>query len=103
MALVSESGKAAKRKAVASPSATAAPDDVKARDELKQRWRAEEEALKLEKEAIENEIKNSTGSIREQWKYRMAVLEEKMKSAKKEETAWVRRRNNLQQRGVREH
>jgi hypothetical protein len=41
-----------------------------------------EQALKLEKEQIENGITNATGAVREQWKYRMAVWEEKVKTAK---------------------
>ena len=46
-----------------------------------------EEALKLEKEQIENGIKNATGPVREQWKYRMAVCQEKLKTAKQDELA----------------
>ena len=34
--------------------------------------KAKEEALNLEKQSIEYQIKNSSGSIREQWKYRLA-------------------------------
>ncbi len=41
----------------------------------------------VQKAQIENQIKNSTGSVREQWKYRMAVLQEKMKTARQEEVA----------------
>jgi hypothetical protein len=44
-----------------------------------------EEVLKLEKEQIENGIKNSAGSVREQWKYRMAVRQAKVKAAKEGE------------------
>ena len=87
VALLSESGNTEKRKAVPSPSPAAAEDRAKALAQLKQRWRAEEEALKLEKEAIENGIKNSAGSVREQWKYRMAVWKEKMAAAKQAEAA----------------
>ena len=87
VALVSESGNAGKRKAVSSPSPTATADHGKARIELKEGWSAKEEELKLEKEQIENGIKNSTGSVREQWKYRLAVWQEKMNAAKKEEAA----------------
>jgi hypothetical protein len=35
----------------------------------------------IEKEQIESGIKNSTGAVREQWKYRMAVWRERMKAA----------------------
>jgi hypothetical protein len=34
--------------------------------------KAKEEALTLEKQSIDYQIKNSSGSIREQWKYRLA-------------------------------
>jgi hypothetical protein len=43
--------------------------------------------LLLEKEQIENGVTNSAGSVREQWKYRLAVWQEKMKAAQQEETA----------------
>jgi PEGA domain len=85
VALVSESGNAGKRKAAPSPSPAAPRAQAKVQTGLNERWRAEEEALKLEKEQIENGIKNSTGSVREQWKYRLAVWQEKMNAAKKEE------------------
>ncbi|MBV9878539.1 MAG: PEGA domain-containing protein [Verrucomicrobia bacterium] len=87
LALVSESGNTGKRKAAPSPSPTATADQGKARSELQSRWKGKEEELKLEKEQIENGIKNSTGAVREQWKYRMAVWEEKMKAATQGELA----------------
>ena len=87
VALVSESGKAEKRKTVPSPSPAATLDTAKARIELEERWRAEEEALKLEKEQVEDGIRNATGAVREQWKYRMAVWKQKMMAAKKDEAA----------------
>ena len=87
VALVSESGNTAKRKAIPSPSPSATKDPAKARTDLKEPWRAKEEELKLEKEQIENGIKNSTGSDRERWKYRLAVWGEKVKTAKQEELA----------------
>jgi hypothetical protein len=87
VALVSETGKSEKKKAVPSPSPAATQDPVKARAELKERWQVKEEELKLEKEQLENEIMNSTGAVREQWKYRMAVWREKMAAEKKDETA----------------
>jgi len=83
VSLVSESRNAEKREANPSPT----PDAAKAQAQLKDRWQAKEEELKLEKEQIENGIKNSTGAVREQWKYRMAVWEEKMKAATQEELA----------------
>jgi hypothetical protein len=85
VALVSQNGNPEKRKAVPSPSPAAMPDAAEARNELQSRWQAKEEELRLEKEQIESGIKNSAGSVREQWKYRMAVLQEKMKTAKQEE------------------
>jgi hypothetical protein len=87
VALVSESGGAKKGKAVRSPLPAASQDPAKAGPELKARWSAKEEELKLEKEQIEKAIKNSTGAVREQWKYRIAVWKEKMAAAKREETA----------------
>jgi hypothetical protein len=87
VALVSEGGNTEKRKAGPSPSPAPVPDPAEARNELKERWQAKEEALKLEKAQIENAVKNSAGSVRERWKYRLAVWEEKVKTAKQEEAA----------------
>ena len=81
VALVSENANADKRKAVPSPSSAETPDTAKVRTKLQSRWQAKEEELKLEKEQIENGVKNSTGALREQWKYRLAVLREKMRAA----------------------
>jgi hypothetical protein len=86
VALVSKSDNAGKRKANPSPSFPATPDTASARTELQSRWQAKEEALKLEKAQLENQIKNSTGSDRERWKYRLAVWEEKMAAAKRQES-----------------
>ena len=87
VALVSESGNAGKRKAVSSPSPAITKDTAKTPGQRKERWRAKEEELKLEKEQIENGIRNSTGAVREQWKYRLAVWQEKMTDAKQAEAA----------------
>jgi len=87
VALVSEGGNTEKRKAGPSPSPAPVPDPAEARNELQSRWQAKEEALKLEKEQIENEVKNSTGSVQERWKYRLAVWRQKMKAMKEEEAA----------------
>jgi PEGA domain len=87
VALVSESGNAGKRKAVSSPSPAITKDTAKALGQRKERWRAKEEELKLEKEQIENGIRNSTGAVREQWNYRLAVWQEKMTDAKQAEAA----------------
>jgi hypothetical protein len=87
VALVSENGNPEKKKANPSPSPAASLDQAKARVQLESRRRVKEEELKLEKEQIEARIKNSTGAVREQWKYRLAVWEEKMKTAKQTELA----------------
>jgi hypothetical protein len=89
VALVSESGNTEKRKVISSSSPSAAPvsDPVEGRNELQSRWQAKEETLKLEKAQIENQIKNSAGSVRERWKYRLAVWRQKMKAMKEEEAA----------------
>jgi hypothetical protein len=63
--------------AVAStPSASSKPEPAKSKKEafqvLDSHLKAKEEALNLEKQSIEYQIKNSSGSVREQWKYRLA-------------------------------
>jgi hypothetical protein len=87
VALVTQNGSPGPRKAVSSPSLSVTVDRTKPQHEIKERWQAEEEALKLEKAQIENQIRNSTGSDRERWKYRLAVWQEKMKAARQEEVA----------------
>jgi hypothetical protein len=87
VALVSESGNREKSKAAPSPSPSPVPDPAEARNERKERWQAKEETLKLEKAQLENQIKNSTGSDRERWRYRLAVWGEKVKTAKQQELA----------------
>ena len=58
------------------PSASAKPEQAKSKKEafevLDSKLKAKEEALNLEKQSIEYQIKNSSGSVREQWKYRLA-------------------------------
>jgi hypothetical protein len=58
------------------PSASTESDQPKSKKEAFQRLdsllKAKEEALVLEKQSIEHQIKNSSGAIREQWKYRLA-------------------------------
>ena len=85
--LVSESGSPAKERATPSPSASPPPDGAKERAMIKEVWRVKEQALQAEKTQIVYGIKTSTGAIREQWKYRLAVWAEKMKAAKQEEAA----------------
>jgi hypothetical protein len=87
VASVNQSGNSGKRKAVSSPSPSVPQDTSKVQPEAKALWQAKEEELALEKEQIENRVKNSTGAIREQWKYRMAVLQEKIRVAKQKITS----------------
>ena len=58
------------------PSASPKPEQAKSKKEafevLDSKLKAKEEALNLEKQSIEYQIKNSSGSVREQWKYRLA-------------------------------
>ena len=67
-----------------SPSPSSTPDTVEALAQVKHRWSAKEEERKLEQGQTEKGIKNSTGAVREQWKYRLAVLKEKIAIAKQE-------------------
>jgi hypothetical protein len=59
-----------------SPSALPQPEQAKSKKEafqlLDSRLKAKEEALSLERQSIEYQIKHSSGAIREQWKYRLA-------------------------------
>jgi hypothetical protein len=59
-----------------SPSLSLQPEQAKSKKEafqlLDSQLKAKEEALNLERESIEYQIKNSSGAIREQWKYRLA-------------------------------
>jgi hypothetical protein len=60
----------------ATPPAPSKPEPAKSKKEafqvLDSNLKAKEEALNLEKQSIEYQIKNSSGSVREQWKYRLA-------------------------------
>jgi hypothetical protein len=62
--------------AAPTPSASPKPEQAKSKKEafevLDSKLKAKEEALNLEKQSIEYQIKNSSGSVREQWKYRLA-------------------------------
>jgi hypothetical protein len=64
--------------AAVTPSASASPQPEQAKSKkeafqlLDSRVKAKEEALNLERKSIEYQIKNSSGAIREQWKYRLA-------------------------------
>jgi PEGA domain len=49
--------------------------------------KAKEEALSLEKQSIEDQIKNSSGAIREQWKYRLAQWRLKKARAQQDRAA----------------
>jgi hypothetical protein len=67
-----------KASAAVTPSLSASPKPEQARSKkeafqlLDSELKAKEEALNLEKQSIEYQIKNFSGSIREQWKYRLA-------------------------------
>jgi hypothetical protein len=87
VALVSESGNAEQRETTSLPSPSGTPNTPKARNAIKERLSAKEEALKLEKEQIENGVKNSMGAAREQWKYRLAVWKGKFAAVQKDEAA----------------
>ena len=87
MSLVSVPAATGKAKATPSPSASETEDKMKARAAIKEMWRAKDEELKLKKALIENKIKNSTGAIREQRKYRLAVWQERIAAAKKDAAA----------------
>jgi len=73
--------------AVTPPPASPRPGQAKSKKEafqlLDSELNAKEEALSLEKKSIEYQIKNFSGSIREQWKYRLA--EWRLKKARFEE------------------
>jgi hypothetical protein len=62
--------------ATPSPSVALQPDQAKSKKEayqlLDSELKAKEDALKAEKLSIDYQIKNSSGAIREQWKYRLA-------------------------------
>ena len=49
--------------------------------------KAKEEALKAEKLSIDYQIKNSSGAIREQWKYRLAQWRVKKARAEQDRAA----------------
>jgi hypothetical protein len=49
--------------------------------------KAKEEALKAEKRSIDYQIKNSSGAIREQWKYRLAQWRVKKARAEQDRAA----------------
>jgi hypothetical protein len=67
---------AKKESAAPSPSVALNPEQAKSKAEAYQllgsQLKAKEEVLKTEKQYIDYQIKNSSGAIREQWKYRLA-------------------------------
>ena len=79
--------------AVVTPSASASPKSEQAKSKkeafqlLDSELKAKEEALNLEKQSIESQIKNSSGSIREQWKYRLAQWRLKKAQAEQDRAA----------------
>ncbi|MGA7126035.1 MAG: PEGA domain-containing protein [Chthoniobacterales bacterium] len=64
--------------AAVTPSSSASPQAEKAKSKkeafqlLDSQLKANDEALNLERQSIESQIRNSSGAIREQWKYRLA-------------------------------
>jgi hypothetical protein len=77
--MLSRSTTVAKKESAAatpSPSVALKPELAKSRAEAYQllgsQLKAKEEVLKTEKQYIGYQIKNSSGAIREQWKYRLA-------------------------------
>ncbi len=64
--------------AAVTPSSSASPQAEQAKSKkeafqlLDSQLKANDEALNLERQSIESQIRNSSGAIREQWKYRLA-------------------------------
>lgn len=83
--------KKAKEAVTPSPSGSPKAEQAKSKKEafqlLDSELRAKEEALNLEKQSIEYQIKNSSGSIREQWKYRLAQWRLKKARAEQDRAA----------------
>lgn len=76
---LSRSVAATKRASAAvTPSSSASPQAEQAKSKkeafqlLDSQLKAKDEALNLERQSIESQIRNSSGAIREQWKYRLA-------------------------------
>lgn len=76
---LSRSVAATKRASAAvTPSSSASPQAEQAKSKkeafqlLDSQLKANDEALNLERQSIESQIRNSSGAIREQWKYRLA-------------------------------
>lgn len=73
------------------PSASPQPEQPKSKKEafqvLDSLVKAKAEALSLEKQSIEDQIKNSSGAIREQWKYRLAQWRLKKARAEQDRAA----------------
>ena len=85
---VAKKGSAA---ATPSPSITLNPEQAKSKAEAYQllgtQLKAKEEVLKTEKQYIDYQIKNSSGAIREQWKYRLAQWRLKKARAEQDRAA----------------
>jgi hypothetical protein len=76
------SNDARKGKTVFAPWSLPSSRTADAQVKLNQQFEAQTEALRLEKEQIEIGIKDSTGALQEQWKYRLAVWRAKAASLK---------------------
>jgi len=81
----------------ATPPASSRPEPAKSKKEafqvLDSQLKAKEKALNLEKQSIEYQIKNSSGSVREQWKYRLAQWRVKKARMEQERAAEEARLN----------
>jgi hypothetical protein len=67
------------------------PEQAKSKAEAHQlldaQFKANEEVLRTEKQYIDYQIKNSSGAIREEWKYRLAQWRLKKTRAKQDRAA----------------
>jgi PEGA domain len=60
------------------------PDPVKAKQLLEIEWKAKNEALAAERQRIDYGIRNSTGAVHEEWKYKLALWKLEKRQAEQE-------------------
>jgi PEGA domain len=60
------------------------PDPGKAKQLLETEWKAKNEALAAERQRINYGIRNSTGAVHEEWKYKLALWKLERKQAEQE-------------------
>jgi PEGA domain len=60
------------------------PDPGKAKQLLETEWKAKNEALAVERRRIDYGIRNSTGAVHEEWKYKLALWKLEKKQAEQE-------------------